>query len=246
MSQTVTPLRPAKSQASPVSSMTPGRSTVEIRSILQELPILRDIAAKLGVSELRRRLIHMSPALLPFLLWGIPHRDPWGPILINVTLIITITLVVMTLLRFRTIARWDKEDGMSAVIGYAVPILMLVLLLPARAELAMMTLGIIAIGDGSATLGGLWFGGRNLPWNTRKTISGLLCFCICGTFVASIIYWGEARPGVSWQAAMLCASIATVAAAFVESLPLPWNDNFRVATTAALVGTLVQIGVLGR
>lgn len=246
MSQTVTPLRPAKSQVSPVSSMTPGRDASEIRSVLQDLPILRDIAAKIGVSELRRRLIHMSPVFLPFLLWVIPHRDPWGPILINVSLVITVTMAVMTLLRFRTIARTDKEDGMSAVIGYAVPILMLILLLPARGELAVMTLGIIALGDGSATLGGLWFGGRRLPWNARKTIAGLLSFCICGTLMATVIYWGEARPGVSWQAAFLCASIATVAAALVESLPLPWNDNFRVATTAALVGTLVQIGVLGR
>jgi dolichol kinase len=225
--------------------MTPGRDAVKVHSILLDLPVLQQIAARIGVSELRRRLVHMSPALLPFLLWGIPHRDPWGPILINVALAIAVTLAAMLLWRFSSLARTDNEDGMSAVIGYAMPILMIILLLPARAELAVMTLGIIAIGDGTATLGGMWFGGRRLPWNPRKTFSGLACFCICGTLFATIVYWGEARPAVSWTTAFLCAASATLAAALVESLPLRGNDNFRVASAAALVGAAVQIWLLG-
>ena len=63
---------------------------------------------------------------------------------------------------------------------------------------------------------------------------------------ATVIYWGEAHPGVSWQVALTCAGISTFAAALVESLPMPWNDNFRVGTTAALVGSFVQIVCLGR
>lgn len=212
----------------------------------QDLPILRDIAARIGSTELRRRLIHMSPAVLPFLLWYIPHRDPWGPLLINLALIITLALVANTVIRFRTIARTKDEHGLGAAVGYAVPLLLLILLLPDRGELAVMTLGIIAMGDGSATLGGLWFGGQRLPWNRRKSIAGLVCFCVVGTFFATLFYWGEARPGVSVQTALLVGSLATIAAGLVESLPISWNDNFRVATTAAMVGAAVQIFWLGR
>lgn len=215
-------------------------------SIWQDLPIFRDIAAKIGVSELRRRVIHMTPALLPFLLWYIPHRDPWGPILINSAIALTMALVVNTLLRFKTIARSTDEHGLGAVVGYAIPVLLLVLLFPDRGELAVMTLGIIAMGDGTATLGGLWFGGQRLPWNPRKSIAGLICFCVVGTVFATLFYWGEARPGVSVQTAFTCASIATIAAALVESLPSLRNDNFRVAATAAIVGATVQIVWLGR
>lgn len=230
---------------SPFRTETPALHSGGI-SIWQDVPVVRDIAAKIGVAEFRRRLIHMTPGLLPFLLWYIPHRDPWGPLLINLALVLTIALVGHALVRFRTIARSTNEHGLAAVLGYAIPVLLLILLFPDRGELAVMTLGIIAMGDGSATLGGLWFGGRRLPWNRRKSVAGLICFCVVGTFFASIFYWGEARPGVSWQTAFFCATAATGAAALVESLPSSWNDNFRVATTAALVGATVQILWLGR
>lgn len=244
MRHTGLPVRPGVKQVYAVDA--PAARPDRISSVLRELPVFREVASQIGMQELRRRLVHMSPALLPFLLWVIPHQDPWGPILINSFLVVTIALVGHTLYRFRSIARSHDEQGMAAVIGYAVPITLLALFFPDRGELAMMTLGIIGLGDGSATLGGLWFGGRRLPWNQKKSVAGLLCFCLIGTLFATIIYWGEARPGVSWQVALLCASLATVAAGFVESLPLRWNDNLRVGTTAAIVGAMVQIVWLGR
>ncbi len=238
MSQTVLPTGSVKARTRNLKTATP--------SLLLELPILRQIAAKIGTYELRRRLVHMTPVCLPFLLWYIPHRDPWGPILINSVLAITVTMVTLALWRFSTIARTDHEDGLSAVFGYAIPVLLCVLLLPDRGELAMMTLGILALGDGSATLGGLWFGGRKLPWNRKKTLSGLCCFILIGTTVATIIYWGEARPGVTWTSALLVTGLATLGAGLMESLSLPGNDNFRVGSTAAVIGAIVQIAILGR
>lgn len=232
--------KPAKAGAAAVPAESAG-----IHSILEDLPVLRGLSARLGVCELRRRLAHMSPICLPFLLWVIPHRDPWGPILINAVLAIAVTLVGMLLVRFRSIARSQDEHGMAAVIGYAVPIIIAVLLLPDRAELGMMTLAILAIGDGSATMAGMCLGGRPLPWNRRKTLTGLLSFCLFGTLMATIVYWGEARPGISWESALLCAGISTLAAAIVESLPLRWNDNLSVGTTAAAVGAFIQIVCLG-
>lgn len=248
MSQTVLPSAPKMKRRPAVnlggSAGLPAAE--ESRSILLDLPVFRTIAAKIGVYELRRRLVHMTPVVLPFALWIIPHRDPWGPILLNAVLLLATVLTGITLYQFSTIARRQDEQGLGAVVGYALPILMLVLLMPGRGELAVMTLGIIALGDGSATLGGLWFGGPRLPWNSRKTFSGLLSFLVCGTTIATVIYWGEARPGVPWNIAFAVTFSAALSAAFVESLPFKWNDNFRVGTTAALVGTFVQIVCLGR
>jgi dolichol kinase len=247
MSQSVLPSNPKiERRRMGKAAAVPSTGDESLPSILWDVPVLRSVAARIGIPELRRRLVHMSPVVLPFFLWGIPHRDPWGPILINAVLTMAVVMVGLALYRFRLIARSRDEQGLASVIGYAFPVLMALVLLPGRAELAMMTLGIVSLGDGSATLGGLWFRGHPLPWNNRKTFSGFLSFCVCGTVIGTAIYWGEAHPGVSWQTALACASISTLAAAFVESLPLSWNDNLRVGTTAALVGTVVQIAWLGR
>ena len=53
----------------------------------------------LGPTEFRRRLMHISPGFLPFLLWAIPHQDPWGPILANVVIGISAALVTAALTR---------------------------------------------------------------------------------------------------------------------------------------------------
>jgi farnesol kinase len=217
-----------------------------VNSVLLSLPVFRPLAARIGLSELRRRLTHISPGFLPFLLWVLPHPDPWGPVLIDCVVVLAVGIVGLALYRFRSIARSGEEQGIAAVVGYAVPIIVMLLAFPGRAELGLMTLAIVAIGDGSATLGGLLLRGRRLPWNREKTLAGFCSFCLFGTLMATVIYWGESRPSVSWEAALACAGAATLIAALVESLPIPWNDNFRVGATAAIVGVVVQILWLGR
>jgi phytol kinase len=247
MNRVALPRRPEALPASAVvtASHNAAQSGDSVSSVLTRWPVLRDIARVIGSRELQRRLTHMSPGLLPLLLWVIPHQDPWGPLLVNTMLAISVMLAGVILVRFRAVARTDAELGVSAVVGYTLPVVAAILLLPGRAEIGMMTLAILAVGDGSATLGGLWFRGRRLPWNRRKTFAGLLSFCVCGTLLATIIYWGEAQPVASWTAALTCAFCATVTAAVVESLPWPGNDNLRVGVTAACVGACVQIFWLG-
>jgi dolichol kinase len=246
MGQAVLPTGPRVKPVKAGSSAGASRlDAAPLHSMLLDIPVLRGIAARIGVGELRRRLTHFAPVCLPFLLWGIPHQDPWGPVLVNTVLGLAGGMTAFALYRFRAIARSQQEHGLAAVVGYAAPVLLALLLLPGRAELGVMTLAIVAVGDGSATLGGLYFGGRRLPWNGRKTFTGLVSFCVGGTVMATLVYWGEARPAVPLQTAFLCAAFSTAAAAIVESLPLPWNDNFRVGATAALVGAYVQIVWLG-
>lgn len=202
-------------------------------------------ARSLGACEVRRRLLHMLPGLFPFVLWFIPHPDPWGPILADVVIGVTIAIVAPSLLRFSAFARPGESDGRASILGYVFPIMAALVLFRGREELGMMTLAILAFGDGSATLGGITLGGRRLPWNSRKTLTGLACFILVGGPLASLVFWGECRPGVSFATAMLIGMGATLTAAIAESVPSKINDNLRVGVTAVVMGALLQVLVVG-
>lgn len=213
------------------------------QSLLDRILRIRSrVAGQLGLRELRRRMWHMMPGFLPFVLWGIPHRDPISPTLRVVAVAIIAGLGLRILWGFRLIRRHSEqgEHGMGAVMGYALSVLACLLLFPAQAEISLGVLGILAFGDGSATLVGLMWRGKPLPWNTQKSWPGLFAFIGIGTFMSALIYWGETHnleamtPGVSFPTALLCTALATVPAAIAESLPLRINDNIRVGVTAAI------------
>lgn len=217
----------------------------ELPAWLHPIRGIQSLAERLGMSELRRRLLHMVPGFLPCLLWVIPHQDPWGPLLIGITVAVALGVVVFAMLQAQAFARPGEEQWGAAVIGYVIPVVGTMLLLPGRSELGVLTLGIMALGDGSAALGGLGWGGRRLPWNHRKTWTGVLCFIIAATTMSSLYYWMEARPCVPFAVALAIAAVASLAGAIVESLPLKSHDNLRVGTTAALTGLLMHIALLG-
>lgn len=233
------------STAATPSRRTPALSTVTVGALATHRGLAAALPGGLSAAESRRRLLHILPGFLPFILWPIPHQDPWGPILADAVIALTVALLAIAFLRSRVFAREGESDWNSSVLGYAVPILATLCIGRGREEIGVMTLAIVAFGDGSATLGGLMLGGRTLPWNPRKTWTGSLCFVLFGTLLATVVYWGEARPSVSWSAAALIAGGATLAAAFVESLPVRLNDNLRVGATAALMGAALTLLVVG-
>ncbi len=200
---------------------------------------------RLGICECRRRVLHMLPGLLPALLLIVPHTDPWGPSLIGFVVAISIAVVIYAIRRESDFARPHESQWHQSVLGYTIPVVALLLLLPGRSEIGLMTLGILAFGDGSAALGGKMIGGYRLPWNRRKTWAGLFSFMAMGTLVASFNYWVDAGPVVSYGVALSIASVAAMAGAIVESLPIRTHDNFRVGVTAALTGLLMHTYILG-
>lgn len=218
-------------------SLTPSEiSQPHLPEWLLNLPGVPRVIDKLGITEFRRRLFHMSPALIPIGLPFIPHADVWGPILTTMIYVLAIVGFCVAVKIGPWVTREGEASWMRAVIGYMVPICLPFIFLPGRAELGLMTLQIIALGDGSATLGGLMIGGRRLPWNRKKTFSGLLCFTLVGSVAATYSYWGEASPAVPVGIVYLICATAAVAAAIVESLPIRSNDNLRVGLTALFVG----------
>ncbi|MBS0205982.1 MAG: hypothetical protein JSS49_24080 [Planctomycetes bacterium] len=203
------------------------------------------IVDRLGICECRRRLLHMLPGLLPAILLVVPHTDPWGPLLIGIVITISLGTIVFAIARKPDFARPNESLWHISVIGYSVPVVAMLILFPGHAELGLMTLGVLAFGDGSAALGGQLFGGRRLPWNRRKTWSGLICFLVAGTTVAAFNYWLDSHPAIPYTVALLIAGTASLAGAIVESLPIRSHDNFRVGATAALTGLFMHMLILG-
>jgi dolichol kinase len=205
---------------------------------------------RLGARELKRRLLHTSPGFLPFLLWAIPHDPPSSLRFLCVISGLIVALAGVAYYHFGRVQRTSERsrDMMGAVFGYATVVLVTMLVCPQHVEIAFAALAVLAFGDGSATLGGMLMPGRRLPWNSKKTIMGTICFVLVATPMAAVIYWGQAHdfyetanvPHVGWAMALLGALAAAVAAALVESLPVRTNDNLRVGATAALVIALFQ------
>jgi dolichol kinase len=187
----------------------------------------------------------MLPGLLPLALWVIPHKDPWGLPLILSFLAIQVSVIVYAIARESDFARPGETLWHVSVMGYILPIVAMVFLLPGRSELALMTVGILAFGDGTAVLGGKLLRGPRLPWNRRKTWAGLCSFLIAGSIAASLYYWMEARPSVSLTMALAIAGPAALAGAITESLPIRSHDNFRVGVVAALTGLMMHVLLLG-
>lgn len=206
--------------------------------------------SRFGPTEVRRRIWHMAPGLLPFLLWPIPHTDPLSTTLQLIMIGIGVVLASWIFFGFRHIARNGSiSDRLGGVGGYAGSVLAMLLLFPAHAELGLTVLGVLAFGDGSATIGGLLLRGPTLPWNRNKTWSGLLTFLLIGTPMAALIYWGESnnllaiQEGVSFPTALLIGGGTVLAAAIAESLASRINDNIRVGIVSA-VAVAVLHGIL--
>jgi len=189
---------------------------------------------RLGPHELRRRMVHIAPGFLPFLLWPIPHEDPLSATLMNIMIGLAVGISGWAWYCRSAYSRRGERSLASAVFGYAAVVLGMLILFPSAPELGLTVMAILAFGDGSATLAGLFARGRPLPWNPRKSWAGSVAFLTCSIPLATVIYWGEAQPGVGVAAALACVTPAAFVAALAESVPSRINDNVRVGVAAAM------------
>jgi phytol kinase len=220
------------------------RSSPSARRLPQQ-GLLHAIASRLGPHEVRRRLAHMAPGLLPLLMMVIPHRDPVSPTLMAIMISTTVVISGWIWIRHSRIVRLGEKSIVGAVLGYGGVVLSMLVLMPERPELGMTVMGILAFGDGSATLVGLAAGGRRLPWNRQKSWTGMLAFLVAALPLATLILWGESQPGIPIALALACAAPATLIGALAESLPMRLNDNIRVGVAAAMTITAAHAMFVG-
>ncbi len=192
------------------------------------------LAAKSG-NEVYRKLLHVLPGLLPFLLVLIPHDDPLDWIAMAVVVAIAVVLTVCYLSLRSRVSRPEEANFFSTALSYPATVLGTLLVFPAHAEFAMVVVIMIGLGDGFAYICGKRFGRRNLPWNPQKSWAGLLGFLVFSAPAATLAFWLEAQnPDVPLPLAALCCGLASVAAALAESWPTQLTDNLRVGVTAAI------------
>ena len=157
----------------------------------------------------------------------------------------------------------DEARGFPlGILLYPLSVLLLVLAFPSRLDIVAAAWGILALGDGAATLVGRRvttinaepaehadknfsadsassaFIRRRLPWNPDKTVAGTLAFVICGGGGAvALALW--TRPAVapmpSLTFAIAAPLVAAVVAALVETMPVRLDDNISVPVTAGAV-----------
>ena len=134
----------------------------------------------------------------------------------------------------------------SGIVLYPLSVLLLVLLFPHRLDIAAAAWGILAIGDGMATIAGRWLGWGAVPWNREKSFAGTGALFVFGGIAGSMLAWW-CRPNVSpvpdeWFS-IAAPFVAALVAALVETIPVRLDDNVSVPASAAAV--LWSLGLVG-
>lgn len=143
----------------------------------------------------------------------------------------------------------DLARGYSVgILAYPLAVLALVLLFHDRLWMAAAGWGILAVGDGMASLVGQASGGPRLAWNRGKSWAGFASFVVFGAAAAAALAaWTTRSPlgpdAAHWPRTLGVALALALACAIVESLPSTLDDNVTVPLTVALVLPLFAAAV---
>ena len=133
----------------------------------------------------------------------------------------------------------DRARGFPlGILLYPLSVLLLILFFQARLDLVAAAWGILAFGDGFATLVGHHVRSAPLPWNRDKSVAGTVAFVVCGGGAGiALALWVRPAIGPVASIEMLVAAtaVAAVTAAFVESIPVRLDDNLSVPFAAAVI-----------
>ena len=212
--------------------------------------------------ELMRKAVHISMGGFALLFrWITP-----GQAAILAIAALLFNLFVLHRLTRRALLR-ENERGSGYSLGivlYPAVVLVVIGIFRERMELAAAVWGLLAFGDGMATVAGVLSSRGKLPWNPQKSWAGFLAFVVNGTAAAAfLIRWTQhavvdATPamesiGFSFLAVggdlreftflISACFVAALAAAFAESLPTGIDDNILVPLVGGGIlyaATLVQ------
>jgi uncharacterized protein (TIGR00297 family) len=187
-------------------------------------------------SETRRQLLHMAMVsfalLLRVLTW-------WQAALCAVAAFL-FNLFVLPHIGGASLNRPnDAARGYPlGILFYPLSVLLLILAFPRRPDIVAAAWGILALGDGAATIAGTRSRGPRLPWNPDKTIAGSLAFVAAGTIGGIFLAWwtrSAVVPAPPLAFTLVAPLLAALAAAGVESMPVGLDDNISVPIAAAIV-----------
>jgi uncharacterized protein (TIGR00297 family) len=186
-------------------------------------------------AERKRKLVHIAVGGFAFLL----RYLTWPQAVAMAAAAFAFNLYLLPRIGGRGLWRVpDERRGFPiGILLYPLAVLVLVLVFRNELWMAAAVWGILAFGDGMATLVGLAAGGPRLPWNEEKGWAGTLAFFVCGAVAASILAaWTLRLPLASAFGARILVLAVPLAllCAVVESAPTTLDDNLTVPLTGAL------------
>ncbi len=192
----------------------------------------------LSRSELLRKLVHIGCVGFAFLLRFMNGAQA------AVMAVLALLFNWQVLPRIGGKGLWrgaDHERGYPVgILLYPLAVLGLVLYFWNSLWMAAAVWGILAVGDGMASVVGQSVGGPPLPWNQGKGWAGFLAFVVFGTLAAAVLIAWTARLPVdptAWHAprTLALAFCLALTCALVETIPTTLDDNLTVPLAGALV-----------
>jgi uncharacterized protein (TIGR00297 family) len=210
-------------------------------------------------SENARQWVHIGSGSFALLLRVIP----WWQATALAALALLFNAMLLPRIGGRQLYRpADQARGFPlGILLYPLSVLLLTLAFPSRLDIVAAAWGILACGDGAATLVGRAsrltvetaenaekkFSARSaisavrrgqLPWNHEKTVAGTIAFVVFGALAGVALAWWV-RPAVSplppLTFTIVAPIVAALAAAFVETIPIRLDDNISVPFAAGVV-----------
>lgn len=133
------------------------------------------------------------------------------------------------------IFRPGELQSAAGILYYPAAVCLLILLYRDRMDIVAAAWGVLAVGDGLATIVGRAAGGPVWPWNRRKTMAGSAALFLFGGLAGAALAWWS-RPAVVPPAyvwfSLGAPFLAAFAAAAVETIPIRLDDNISVPLTA--------------
>lgn len=187
-------------------------------------------------SEDTRQSLHI--AMGGFAL-ALPYM-PWGMAVLLASLAVAFNLFALQKLLglqlFRPGERLRRLG--SGFVLYPLAVLGLLFAFGSRMDIVAGAWGIMAVGDGMATIVGRRFPIRPIPWNPAKSLGGTLALAIAGGAAGIFLAWWcrdtVIPPAYAWFP-FIAPALAAAAAAAVETIPISLDDNVSVPATAAAV-----------
>jgi phytol kinase len=185
-------------------------------------------------SETNRQIVHMAMGgfalLLRWLAWWQAIALAAGAVAFNV---FALPRIARGLFR-----PGDQARALHGIVLYPVAVLLLLLAFPARPDIVAAAWGILAFGDGSATLAGRALAGPRWSWNREKTFAGSATFVIVGGAGGVFLAWwcrAAVQPSPDLAFTIAAPLAAALVAAAVETIPVRLDDNLSVAISAGAV-----------
>jgi uncharacterized protein (TIGR00297 family) len=185
-------------------------------------------------SETARQLVHMSMGGFALLLrWLV-----WWQAVVLAAAALAFNVFVLPSIAKGLYRPGDHQRPLHGILLYPLSVLLLLLLFPRHLDIVAAAWGILAIGDGIATIAGRAIGGPRWAWNREKTVAGSVAFAVAGGATA-LFLWIWCRPPLLTPLPLYLVVFVPIAAAFVaaavETIPIGLDDNLSVALSAGAV-----------